>query len=195
MEIARWTNVGSIESKSYVCGHCGEKIVSNVGCSLQRKISGKLHNIGIIIICHFCMKPTYIEERVQFPGVAFGNFVKNIPDKIIEELYEEARRATSASCFTCSVLACRKLLMHIGVSLGAEENKKFAYYVDYLFDNHYLPIGAKDWVNHIRKKGNEANHEIILMNSKDAKDILKFMEFLLKTLYEYPQEAKKLLND
>ncbi len=44
------------------------------------------------------------------------------------------------NAFTGSVTCCRKLLMHIAVSEGAEVNKSFAYYVRYPADKgHILP--------------------------------------------------------
>jgi hypothetical protein len=41
-------------------------------------------------------------------------------------------------------------------------------------------------VDHIRKKGNEANHEIALMTRVDAEELLSFSEMLLKFIYEFP---------
>ena len=47
------------------------------------------------------------------------------------------------------------------------------------------------WVDHIRKKGNEANHEITLMTDKDAKDLIVFLEMLLKFIYELPNLSQQ----
>ena len=44
-------------------------------------------------------------------------------------------------------------------------------------------------VDHIRKKGNEANHEIVLMEKEDAEDLLVFSEMLLKFIYEFPKRV------
>ena len=76
--------------------------------------------------------------------------------------------------------------MHIGVEQGAEEGKNFIFYVNFLADKGYVPPNGKHWVDHIRKKGNEANHEIVLMERGDAKDLLIFIEMLLKFIYEFP---------
>ena len=61
-------------------------------------------------------------------------------------------------------------------------------YVEYLSDNHYVPPGGKEWVDQIRKKGNEANHKIILMTKEDTEDILGFTEMLLRFVYEFPHK-------
>ena len=92
----------------------------------------------------------------------------------------------SVSAYTASVLACRKLLMNIAVAQGAAEGKKFAEYVQYLADNGYVPPNGKGWVDHIRKKGNEATHEIPHMERGDAEELIAFAEMLLKFIYEFP---------
>lgn len=43
--------------------------------------------------------------------------------------------------------------------------------------------------DHIRDKGNDANHEITLMERKDAEQLIKFSEMLMRTMYEYPAEV------
>ena len=42
-------------------------------------------------------------------------------------------------------------------------------YVDYFEENHFTPPNSRGWVDLIRKKGNEANHEIKIM----AKEMLR----------------------
>jgi len=81
--------------------------------------------------------------------------------------------------------------MHLAVSLGAAQGEPFINYVQYLADNHYVPPGAKGWVDHIRKKGNEANHEITLMVQADAEELLAFVQMLLKVIYEFPASVQK----
>jgi hypothetical protein len=80
--------------------------------------------------------------------------------------------------------------MHIAVAKGAKAGKTFIEYVDYLADNHYVPPSSRDWVDHIRKKGNEANHEIVIMKSEDAEELLLFIAMLLKFIYEFPARMK-----
>jgi hypothetical protein len=84
--------------------------------------------------------------------------------------------------------------MHIAVAKGAEEGKKFIEYVQFLADKNYIPPDAKDWVDHIREKGNEANHEITIMNKEDANDLISFSEMLLKLIYEFPANIRKKKN-
>jgi len=105
-------------------------------------------------------------------------------------LYAEARFCMTVNSFTSAVLTCRKLLMHIAVAKGAPTNKSFLEYVEYLSDKNYVPPDGKGWVDYIRTKGNEANHEIKIMSVDDAKDLITFSEMLLKFVYEFPAKVK-----
>jgi hypothetical protein len=107
----------------------------------------------------------------------------------VQELYKEARDCFSVGAHTSAVLACRKLLMHVGVEQGAKENQNFVAYVEHLANAGYVPPNGKAWVDVIRTKGNEANHEIRLMNQDDSKLLLSFLEMLLKFIYEFPQKV------
>ncbi|GAE92941.1 hypothetical protein JCM21714_1967 [Gracilibacillus boraciitolerans JCM 21714] len=46
-------------------------------------------------------------------------------------------------------------------------------------------------MDHIRKKGNEANHELPDMQEDDAEELLKFTEMLLRFVYELPGHMEK----
>jgi uncharacterized GH25 family protein len=76
--------------------------------------------------------------------------------------------------------------MNVAVQQGAEENQSFQAYVGYLDTKGFVPPGGKKWVDAIRQKGNEANHEIRLMGEKDARNIVRFSEMLLRFIYEMP---------
>ena len=76
--------------------------------------------------------------------------------------------------------------MNIAVQQGAQENQPFHAYVTYLDEKGFVPPNGKKWVDAIRKKGNEANHEIELMSEKDARNIVRFSEMLLRFIYEMP---------
>lgn len=173
-----WNNPANIGSREYRCGFCDNIVASAAGYySLER---------GSIYLCPHCDQPTFFDKsKSQYPGIAPGNDVDDVPAEI-EALYGEARRCAAANAPTSAVLACRKLLMHIAVEQGAQQGQSFMKYVEYLADNGYVPPNGKGWVDHIRKKGNEANHEIVLMGDADATELISFAEMLLKFLYEFP---------
>lgn len=117
-----------------------------------------------------------------------GAEVESLPANV-DALYKEARGAASIGAYTASVLACRKLLMHIAVAQGADQGKSFIAYVDYLAQKGFVPPNGKGWVDHIRRKGNDANHEIVLMTMQDAEELVVFLEMLLKFIYEFPSRV------
>ena len=59
---------------------------------------------------------------------------------------------------------------------------------EYLADKGFVPPNGRPWVDHIRQKGNEANHEIKRMAAADATDLITFAEMLLKFIYEFPNK-------
>ena len=76
--------------------------------------------------------------------------------------------------------------MNIAVSHGAKPGETFLSYVEYLATAGYVPPNGKGWVDYIRKKGNEATHEIALMSAEDATRLVAFSEMLLKFIFEFP---------
>lgn len=183
-----WQGQGIISQKQYTCGHisCGREVASNIGWSYSNRSRGVKE--GWVYICPMCHRPTFFddtEHALQIPGVSFGNNIEHLPEDV-GDLYEEIRNATGSAAFTASVLACRKILMHIAVEKGAPEGKNFITYVEYLVDNHYAPPGSKPWVDKIRESGNEANHEIKIMTGDESKELVNFVEMLLKFIYEFP---------
>lgn len=81
--------------------------------------------------------------------------------------------------------------MHLAVMKEADENLRFIQYVEYLSDNNYVPPGGKEWVDQIREKGNEANHEIVIMGAEVAEDLISFSEMLLRFMYEFPARVHR----
>jgi len=84
--------------------------------------------------------------------------------------------------------------MHIAVAKGAKAGDSFVSYVEYLASHNYVPPDAREWVDHIRTKGNEANHEIVIMKKGDAEDLLAFSEMLLKLIFEFPASIKRKIT-
>lgn len=185
-----WLDVQTIGSRQYFCGYCDSQVGSSQG--LIFRVRGNTNATPDIAVhfCPFCNQPTYFRRDEQIPGIAFGNSVQHLPVDV-KSLYDETRQCTSAGAHTAAVLACRKILMHIAVDQKAKPGLNFLDYVEYLANNGFVPPNGKGWVDHIRKKGNEANHEIVLMTQDDAKDLVSFVEMLLKFIYEFPNRVPK----
>lgn len=176
-------NSGNLGTKLYTCGHCGEQMGSHQGFGSSNAEACSVR------LCTVCCRPTYFEPGLQVPGAPFGDKVAHLPAEI-EKIYAEIRICMSASAYTAAVLLSRKLLMHIAVSKTADASKPFAYYVEYLVTKNYAPAGSDEWVKHIKDKGNEANHEIVLMGKEDAEELIIFLGMLMKFIYEFPERMK-----
>ena len=187
-----WANLQRLQNQSYCCGFCGDKVASQLGLPLvsEQDLGAKIKiQIGGIYLCPNCSKFTHFldcEEINQFPLPKYGNNVKRLPDSI-DHIYDEARRCLSLGCYTASVMICRKVLMHLAVNQGAKPGKHFIEYINFLDTKGFLPPLGKQWVDKIRKKGNDANHEIIEATLEDAKNIIELLEMLLKFIYEYSE--------
>lgn len=181
-----WAGIQQLPPLAYQCGYCNNRVSSVSGYKLALHRDGSGNAVGGIYLCPHCGEPTYRDPSGKhIPDVPFGSQVGYVPSGIAQ-LYEEARLCSSAGAYTGAVMLCRKILMHLGVDKGAEEGKGFVHYVNYLSDKGYVPPDGKHWVDHIRKKGNEANHEIIIMMRDDASELILFIEMLLKFMYEFP---------
>ena len=181
-----WYGTNENDGISWTCGYCGNDVGGNVGYRRD-----PYHENGDrIYICPLCECPTaFISNShsrfAQIPNAAYGNAVESLPDSVAA-LYDEARQCIQHSAYTAAVLALRKLLMHVAVDCGADEDLQFIKYVDYLDSVHYIPPNARNWVDALRKYGNDATHQIVLMNESEAKLLLDFAEMLLKIVYEFP---------
>lgn len=189
--MSNWKNHLTLPEKKYICGYCGEDILSNEGY-YRCNVNGTDSREGYVYICHHCNKPTYISANEQIPGAIFGKTFdeKIFNDKLIYELYNEARSCMEMNAFTSVGMCCRKILMHIAVECGAKENQNFTYYVDFLNDEGYITVNCKKWVDIIRSKGNEANHKIKILSEKDAKQLIIFVQNIITMIYEMPYQAE-----
>ena len=176
-----------IMEATYTCGYCGSTVTSNNGMSVEIKRSTSRYNDKpyVVFIGTTCKLPTFIYKDVQVPGFKIRNIVQHVPEDVIS-VYDEARSSFSVGAYTAVILLCRKLLMHVAVSFGAEAGKSFKFYVDYMADEHYFSPRSKNWVDSIRGFGNEANHEIKVNTKEEAEKMIKFCEMILKSNYEYP---------
>lgn len=185
-----WLNTSDVSSRGWTCGYCGK----TVGGSVGYRRAASADDSKIIYICPHCQNPTALvasESGVeQIPGPVCGHEVSGLPASVAA-LYGEVRRCVQYNAMTSAALSMRKLLMHVAVEQGAEPNKSFVSYVDYLADNGWIPPNGREWVDAIRKDGNEATHEIALADADEAAQLLDFTEMLLKFVYEFPARMRK----
>jgi len=181
-----WQNIQGIHVRNYICAYCGDKVAADRGYGA----AGTPQSAADIAICPNCGFPTLftgpLDSRIQIPESSPGSPVPNVPSDL-DKLYNEARACAAAGAYTGSVLLCRKSLMNIAVQEGAKEGQTFQAYVEYLSEQGFIPPRGKGWVDYIRKRGNEATHQIAIMSKDDAVALIAFVEMLLRFIYEFPQ--------
>jgi len=187
-----WGNLLDIGRQTYTCSYCSSITAPSNGYCTTRD-GGQRQ--GFIFICPNCNRPTYIytesnDHLFISPQAMMGATIEGLPDDI-DQLYNEARQSTGVGAYTSAVLTCRKILMHVAVSRDADENLTFLNYVDYLDENNYIPAEARGWVDHIRERSNDANHEIEIMSNQDAEDLITFTEMLLRIIYEFQNRLQR----
>lgn len=185
IESSHWTT--KMETKSCKCGHCNNIVAVDVYA--KYKVGGTvLYMTGD---CPFCGKPIIydkLEDRV-YPSARDFSEVKHLPQDV-EKLYNEMRDSYSLGAYTCCVIVGRTLLANIAVEQGAEENKNFVYYVDYLVDNFLPKSNSRPWVDKVRILGNESAHHLVIAEKENATISLKFLEAILKNVYEFPNSIE-----
>lgn len=141
----------------------------------------------MLYICSYCRRPTFFENNHQYqtPGPMPGRLVEHLPSDVAG-VCGEVRRAMTVAAFSLVSLGCRKLLTHVAVEKGAQAGKSFLEYVTYLDQERYITRDAQKWVDLLRTKGNVANHEVVVVDEADARQLLGFVEMLLRLVYEFP---------
>lgn len=187
INILVWNSTVNQKGRRYFCGYCGVDTSPNEGYVTSTH-NNKPKYQGIIGICTNCNRPSYLlyhrtTIKEQVPGELQREKIRDLPNEI-EQLYSEALISAAAGAHTSAVLTCRKILMHVAVSKKAEENKGFAYYVNYMAKQGYLPPEGKKWAQYIVDRANEANHEIEIMYKNDSDALILLTTRMLQFIFE-----------
>lgn len=186
-----WGSAGPVSGASVVCPHCGAthtplSLVTSARTSRKAVNGGwQIAFATRVFACTACSMP-YIDfpaDDKTFPSVRLGATLRNLPAGIAQ-LYDEARDASSVGAFTACAMVARKALMNLAVLEGAKENQSFAFYVDYLASNGFVPPKGRTWVDKIRVTGNAATHEIEIVTQEGARDVMHLLENLLRFNFE-----------
>ena len=181
------------------CSHCGNKIamiVKNAMSETYKTNSGstaKKSNPQFLMgYCPECGYPLIQDmyNNKTIPTARCFEKIEHLP-KDVETLYNEIRDAYSAGAYTCCVIAGRTLLANIAVEQGAEENKSFVYYVDYMVENFLPKSNSRPWVDKVRQLGNDSAHKYVIAEQEKAKLSIKFLEAILKNVYEFPNSIEE----
>jgi hypothetical protein len=178
-----WKNVQTVDAAPWSCGYCSNQVSSNSGWVAT--IQGA--PTAYVRLCPECMGPTFFDYLGNaYPGAQSGKSVEHLPADVAA-VYSEARACAGVNAHTAAVLVCRKILMHIAVGEGAEPGKSFLSYIEFLASKGFIPPHGLAWVDYVRKRGNEATHEIEIMTADDSTALIGFVEMLLRFIYEFPR--------
>lgn len=189
-----WRGAQREGKKDYTCSYCDKLVASEFRFARYTTTGSHKRIDGEVYICPFCKHPTYFPDapelgRVQIPSPRPCGAVSYLPESI-NSIYEEARNCLSAGASVAAALCARKVVMNLAVNKGAELNKSFGYYVNYLVENNHIPKDVADNLDHVRTKGNEAAHELPEISYNEAFELMVFLEMLLRFLYEFPATIK-----
>ena len=180
-----WQSRGSNDepTQECTCPHCNLKIAGKKHLIIRR--SGSLEYY--VIECPSCGKPTIYKfpEGLTYPCAKSLRTVNHLSEHI-KAVYDEVCNAIGAGCYTAAVILARTAIMHIAVEHGAEGNKSFQYYVNFLQEKGFVPPNANAWIDAIRKMANKSVHELEIWKKEDAEKIGKFLMYLLVFVYELP---------
>ena len=183
---------------TYLCSMCSASVSSDQGWALNGLREWAFVRIRLCpkdhpTIFYYMLTKSPNKFLIQIPSPQFGKPVDkdHVPEHV-HLLYVEARGCISNGAYTCSVMACRKLLMNIAVEKGAPEGESFIRYVEFLGNEHLVPVSLTSWLQYIRSLGNEANHEIAQRTKEEAERAIIFMEQLINLIYVFPRTSPEI---
>ncbi len=189
-----WNTCGNYDetTQEYFCSYCNLTVAGRKHKIVKKEFNSpgfgsRLEDIYYILECPSCNCPTVYEVSTKntYPFSKALLPVKCLPEGV-KEIYDEIATAISAGCYTSSVILARTAIMHIAVEKGAEENKSFKFYVDFLVENGFVPPNANGWIDKIRTMANDSVHKLEIWGKEEAELIGKFLRYLLIFIYELP---------
>ena len=165
------------------CPHCNLKVAGEK----HLIISSGGYQRYFVLECPSCGKPIIytFPDGQTYPFAKKLRSVKHLSEAIAA-VYDEVNGAIAAGCYTAAVILARTAIMHVAVEHGAEDNKNFQYYVNYLVTKGFVPPNANAWIDAIRKMANKSVHELEIWKKEDAEKIGTFLMYLLVFVYELP---------
>ena len=178
----------SEDTVEYTCFHCGRDVAGFVAAYYP------MGKYTAWLLCPGCGSGSVAVAGTIYPQALVGNRISGLSDEL-SQTYDEARRSFSSKSYTACELVCRKILMHVAVEKGAKEGQTFEQYIEYLQEKQYITPHSKDWVDLVRKHGNQAAHHIEAPSKERAASTLSFTTQLLKMVYGMEHLQKMFVGD
>lgn len=185
-ENIRWFKAQNVESRSFMCFNCGNRVASATGYNAEEW--GDFARQVRIYICPHCNAPTVFDKyNWQTSIQSVGEPIKKLPENVAS-VYEEVRSCLGVGAYTAATMMMRKLLMNFAVEKGEKPGKSFVDYVSFLCDNGYVHRSNWRLADKIRTLGNDSTHKITPISRDDCDMIFRFLVHFLKSNYEFSDE-------
>ena len=105
----------------------------------------------------------------------------------------QAKRNLRDGNWDAAALMARSALQ-LALRDNKAEGKNLKQEIEHLAGQGVLPPLMKDWSDNVRELGNDLAHpkpEQDATDSQDAKDVVRFLDFLLAYLYDLPHQIKQ----
>jgi len=132
------------------------------------------------------------DYRVLPWPLTLESFPEHWPEAI-GRYWLQAKRNLRDCNWDAAALMARSALQ-IALRDHKAEGKNLKQEIEHLAGQGVLPPLMKDWSDNVRELGNDSAHpkpEQLATDSQDAKDVVRFLDFLLEYLYDLPYQIKQ----
>ena len=135
------------------------------------------------------LRPSHFQPIHWWPSI--GASVHVAVPQVIRAAFEEATVSLGAGCYRAAAIMARHALEAIALDHG-EAKGSLAARVKAMADSHKLQPNLAEWATEVRLVGNEGAHEPLApVLQQDARDLVSFMQELVRYLYVLPFELKE----
>lgn len=127
--------------------------------------------------------------------IRLTNHPEHWPNDVGRYWIQAHRNLTDENWDAASLMA--RSALQIALRNNGAEGRNLRQEIDRLAENGTLPPLMQEWSHNIRELGNEAAHpqpNQAETNPNDAHDIVNFLDFLLKYLYDLPHQIEEYRN-
>jgi len=149
----------------------------------------------VMVVWSACEFPPNVgihDYRVIPRPLKLDRWPEHWPDDI-GRFWLQAKRSLLNENWDAAVLMTRSALQ-IAIRSHGASGQNLKQEINDLANEGKLPPIMKDWSDHVRELGNESAHPKpsgVPTNPQDAKDIVRFLDFLLECLYTLPHRIQE----
>jgi len=124
--------------------------------------------------------------------LTFERYPEHWPDAI-GRYWLQAKRNLRDENWDAAALMARSALQ-VALRDNQAQGRNLKQEIDDLAEKGILPPIMKNWSDNVRELGNESAHprpEQMATDPQDARDVVRFLDFLLEYLYDLPHQIKQ----